>query len=192
MFGREARLPIDIAFGTKSPVAAKTGEYASQLKQALTEAFDRVRDSQDTVHRHQSELYNKKVHGDPFNVGDLVWLHSTVIPTGQSRKLYHPWTGPFRITEKIGDADYRIKEVYGKKPPMVVHFNRLKHCKPGTRLPCVEPGESDDPSQELDTSDHRPPHMFELKLVDGEDPTPLRRSSRACRPPDRLMPVVIF
>ena len=80
MFGREVRLPIDIAFGTKSPVAASPGEYASQLKQALTEAFDRVRDSQGAAHRHQSELYNKKVHGGPFNVDDLVWLHSTVIP----------------------------------------------------------------------------------------------------------------
>ena len=77
------------------------------------------------------------------------------------------------------------------KPPVVVHFNRLKHFKPGTRLPCVEPGESDDPSQELDTSDHLPPHVFELELVDGEDSTPLRRSSRARRPPDRLIPVIV-
>ena len=35
---------------------------------------------------HQKELYDWKRHGD--KVGDLVWLHSTVVPHGFSQKLH--------------------------------------------------------------------------------------------------------
>ena len=135
MFGREARLPIDIAYCTKQPVAESAGGYATRMKQSLTEAYDDVRINQGVSHRKQSQIYNKKVHGEPYSTGDLVWLHNPAVPTGESRKLYHPWTGPYRVIDKISEANYRIKEVYGKKEPSVVHFNRLKLCHPGTRLP---------------------------------------------------------
>ena len=190
MFGREARLPIDIVFGTKSPDPVPVGEYASEMKQALTEAYDGVRKNQEASHRQQSEIYNRRVHGNPYSVGELVWLHNAAIPAGQSKKLHHPWTGPFKVTERIGEADYRIKEVYGKKHA-VVHFNRLKLCKPGTRLPVPIPqdGDTEDEHSLTVPQDSRLHHAFELELVD-EDSTPVRRSTRERRQPDRLMPFV--
>ena len=66
-------------------------------------------------HIRQSEIYNRKVHGEPYNTGDIVWFHNPAVTTRESRKLYHPWTGPYRVIDKISEADYRIKEVYGKK-----------------------------------------------------------------------------
>ena len=57
----------------------------------------------------------EKVHGKSYNVGDMVWLHSTVVPRGKSRKLHHPWKGPFEIVEAIGESDYRIKAQKGKR-----------------------------------------------------------------------------
>ena len=165
MFGREARLPVDIAFGTKQPSSAMVGEYASHTKQALEEAYAAVRSNLNAAHRVQRELYNKKTHGKPYKDGDLVWLHNSAMPPGASRLLANLWTGPYRIVTKLSDLDYKIEEVYGKKPPVIVHFNRLKLCPPGTRLP--------QPLPELDNEEPDTPrttsHQFELELVDNHD-----------------------
>ena len=39
MFGMEARLPIDIAYGTKLHVNTSTGDYATQMKHSLEDAI---------------------------------------------------------------------------------------------------------------------------------------------------------
>ena len=66
-------------------------------------------------HRRQKSFYDEKVHGKSYNVGDMVWLHSTVVSQGKSRNLHHPWKGPFKIVEPIGESDYRIKAHKGKR-----------------------------------------------------------------------------
>ena len=185
MFGREARLPIDIAYGTKLPVQRSTGDYATQMKSSLEDAYASVRMNLNASHRTQSELYNRKVHGKPYATGDLVWLHNPAIHPGESRKLYHPWTGPFRVQEKISEVDYRIKEVYGKKPAQVVHFNRLKLCPPGTRLSRSTPlDENTDAVRQPE-----PRHNFQLELVDNDAPA-VRRSTRDRHPPEFLLPQI--
>ena len=85
MFGREAKLPVDIAFENKQPPSAPVGEYASYTKQALEETYAAVRKNLNAAHRVQSELYNKKTHGKPYKDGDLMWLHSSAIPPGASK-----------------------------------------------------------------------------------------------------------
>ena len=54
------------------------------------------------------------------------------MPRGQCRKLHHPWTGPFKVVECIGECDYKIKSKNGKMI-RVVHFDCLKPFVPGTR-----------------------------------------------------------
>lgn len=94
MFGRQARLPIDLVYGTgtgQSPVS----EYATSTKHALEEAYSMVREKLNAAHCHQKvHVYDKKVHGRPFAVGDLVWLFSPAVPRGQP-KIHHPWSGPY-------------------------------------------------------------------------------------------------
>ena len=75
-------------------------------------------------------MYRKKVHGDQFDQGDLVWLHNPVVPRGQSRKLHCPWTGPFKVVKRLSDAVYRIQDTRPKqkRSRIVVHYDRLKPC----------------------------------------------------------------
>ena len=86
-------------------------------------------------------LYNKKdscsekkgahddrVHGKPFSPGDLVWLHSPAVSRGRSRKLHHPWKGPLKVVERLGESNYKIKSLQGRKKTQIVHFDRLKPC----------------------------------------------------------------
>ena len=83
-----------------------------------------------------------------------------------------PWTGPYRVTAKLSDCDYRVK-LLGSRRVQVVHFNRLKLCAPGTRFddpsPCIQeesPSQSDTPAVS--------PHCFgrDMKLLDYDEPAP--------------------
>ena len=82
-----------------------------------------VREHCKSEHKRQKAIYDEKIHGKPFDLGDNVWLHSPAIPRGQSKKLYRPWKGPFKVVERFGGSVYKIK---GPKGYQCVHFDRLK------------------------------------------------------------------
>ena len=59
------------------------------------------------------------------------------MPKGVGRKLYRLWTGPYRVTKKLGDAVYFIQNTRSARHRHVVRFDRLKHCPKDMRLPAV-------------------------------------------------------
>ena len=66
-----------------------------QLLSSFHDAYALVREHSIGEHRRQKAIYDEKVRGKPFNLGDLVWLHSPAIPRGQcktraSRKMTIP------------------------------------------------------------------------------------------------------
>ena len=79
-----------------------------------------------TKQEHQKQLYDRKVHGKPYEIGDMVWLHSPVVPRGTSRKLFHSWTGPHKVVKCLSDITYHIVNTRSKRQRLVVHFDRLK------------------------------------------------------------------
>ena len=89
MFGGQARLPIDLVYGTGAGQARVT-EYASSTKHALKEAYCNVREKLSAAHYHQKVHYDKKVHGRPFAVGDLVWLFSPMVPPPKIQEASPP------------------------------------------------------------------------------------------------------
>ncbi len=167
MFGRQARLPIDLAYGT--PVKhIPTSEYAKGTKTALEEAYALVQQKLNAAHRVQKTHYDRNVHGQPFSVGDLVWLLSPAVPRGQNRKLYHPWSGPYRVVDKLSESDYHIKKLTGCKKIQVVHYDRLKPCDPDTRWDDLH---LPDPAPPNPTAAGTPPDLFEPDLLDTDDDT---------------------
>ena len=134
MFGRQARLPLDVLYGTYESAIHSPSEHATTLHKQLAEAFALVRSRLATQHQRQKEFYNQKVHGQPYAPGDLVWLHSPVIRRGQSCKLHHPWTGPYKIIKRLSEATYRIQKVEGRRQRKIVHFDRLKPCPANIQL----------------------------------------------------------
>ena len=134
-----------------------------------------------------STTARKKVHGDPYCVDDMVWLHSTTIPKGGSKKFHHPWSGPYRVVTKITDNDYRIESSDEKKRTLVVHFNRLKCCVPGTRFSHPPADTADQPSQ-VRTTPYRCGERIEI--VEALSPDTGRYPSRERRPPDRLVETI--
>ena len=93
MFGREACLPLDLLYHVDMPEPTIRSEYATKMKDSIEKAYNLVKTRFGQKQQTQKEFYDQKCHGDPYAPGDLVWLHSTVVPRGKSRKLLHPWTG---------------------------------------------------------------------------------------------------
>ena len=83
MFGREVRLPVDLQFGTSFCDMLSSDQYVRGL-QNRPYAYQLVRETMGDVQKHQQMLYNRCIHGKPFDAGELVWLHSTVVPIRQS------------------------------------------------------------------------------------------------------------
>ena len=78
-------------YGTGPCDTFTTGEYVCNLRKTLHDAYAIVRERCRVEHMRQKSFYDEKVHGKSYNVGDMVWLHSTVpVPRGKSRKLHHP------------------------------------------------------------------------------------------------------
>ena len=176
MFGRNARLPVDIMFPTEKPAADHVtyGEYAKTMKETMEKAFHTVRDHVGDKQERQKQFYDKKCHGQPFQTGDLVWLHSTVIPRGQAKKLYHPWTGPWKVVKPLSEAVYRIKGPSGSKQRrMIVHFDRLKPCQKGTEFVTLQSRtpvskNTDSMTKELNSNGLKP-NQFVAERIDDDD-----------------------
>ena len=140
MFGREARLPVDLHFGTSFVDTLSHDQYAHSLQNRLAYEYQLVQEKLGAVQVQQRSLYNRSIHGKPFDRGDLVWLHSTVVPSNGHRKLHHQWTGPYIVLERISDLNYRIRQCDDPtKKVSIVHFNRLKKCVQGTRFVDITP-----------------------------------------------------
>eukprot|EP00731_Ephydatia_muelleri_P034801 Em0078g1a len=166
-YNSSAKLPIDLMYGTNQMEPNTTSEYARCLKDALQEAYALVRERCQAEHKRQKELYDQKVHGKPFSPGELVWLHSTAVPRGRSRKLHHPWKGPFKVMERLGETTYKIKNLQGRRKTTFVHFDRLK--------PCVI---SDDKPENTGSREQEPVGT-NLDLVDSDDDDPVQQEEAA-------------
>ena len=84
MYGRQARIPIDIMFGTTSSEHTSPSVYSRKLKESLDNAYQLVRENMGTQLKRQKNFYDRKVHGTPFEKDDLVWLYSPAIPRRSS------------------------------------------------------------------------------------------------------------
>ena len=175
MFGRNARLPVDVMFPTEKPAAdVSYGEYAKMTSETMKKAFHTVREHVGEKQERQKEFYDKKCHGEPFQTGDLVFLHSTVIPRGQNKKLHHPWSGPWRVVKPLSEAVYRIQGPSdSKQRRMIVHFDRLKPCSKGTEFVTLNSkstaNETNLRSKKSATSKDHQPHQYVPENVDYDD-----------------------
>ena len=198
MFGRQVRMPVDVMYGTFTPQPSTVPQYVADLRSNLEAAYQRVRDRMGRKLDRQKEVYDRKAHGEPFEQGDLVWLHTSAVPRGRSKKLHCPWSGPFSIVRRLSDAVYRIQHTKARRQRRVVHFDRLKRCPPDVRIPGTDQPVPPRPPLSPPT----PPIGMTLELLESPDPVPPapavglplappRYPSRVHTAPDRFQAFVV-
>jgi transposase InsO family protein len=129
MFGREASLPLYFVAGRAPGTEGECvdGEYALKVRERLEVAFEIARESSHVAQQRQKRYYDAKVCGQPYKVGDKVWVYNPARTKGISPKLQRRWQGPCTILKKLSEANYVIKRPRARKTE-VVHFDRLKPC----------------------------------------------------------------
>ena len=60
-----------------------------------------------------------------YNKGDAVWMLNEERKIGVTQKLQKPYKGPYVVTKKFNDLDYRI-QMDAKGSSRVLHYNKLK------------------------------------------------------------------
>ena len=128
-FGRSTQLPIDLMLGRIQP--SKRCSYP----QFVEDAHKQLKTTYDIAnhHLHKQHLRQKHIHdqnglGEPFQVGDRVWLYTPVVSKGNTNKFTSFWKGPYTVVDKPGDVSYKIQLIGGTQT-FVVHRNRLKRCR---------------------------------------------------------------
>lgn len=196
MFGRQARLPIDLMYGTGVP-SSSVPEYVAKMCSSLSNAYELVRQRTESNHGRQQELYDHRVHGHPLQPGEEVWLFTPAVPRGKSKKLHCPWSGPYKVVQRLSDATYRVQHLRNHRK-QVVHFDRLKPCsREGGLVDRTGTGdqtltqdlEQQEGATETPTCTSEQTRGYELELVEEDcDQYPSEPSHVVARPLPRLHP----
>uniref|UniRef100_A0A3Q3EDN3 Integrase catalytic domain-containing protein n=1 Tax=Labrus bergylta TaxID=56723 RepID=A0A3Q3EDN3_9LABR len=88
--------------------------YPETLRASLKEAHDHARAALDHSHNRQKHYYDLRRRQATFAVGDLVRVKSHPRSDAQSNftaKLAPLFTGPLRVSQKLGEVNYRLSNL---------------------------------------------------------------------------------
>ena len=89
MFDPQARMPIDIVYGPTPFQPPTMCEYASRLQKSLETTYQQVREQMDLKLDRQKEIHDRRVHGNPFKPGELIWHERVETQTTNQRQCNH-------------------------------------------------------------------------------------------------------
>ncbi|XP_041837251.1 uncharacterized protein LOC121637270 [Melanotaenia boesemani] len=127
MFGREARLPIDLCFGT-SPAGDDSSDYlryVEKLKSDLKRAYELAVTVANKSHDKNKRYYDNRVRNQVLEQGDRVLIRALGMPG--KHKLGDKWhSDPYVIIEKLPDLPvYRVQPEKGKGIVKTLHRDHL-------------------------------------------------------------------
>ena len=170
--GREARLPWDILYGPAPNTPTPLESWVAERKLHMTKVFQMVKEHTGKKQLHQKEYFdrNRKGKFQTFDIGELVMF---LDPSCRSKmgKVHRPWSGPYKVMEKLTDALYKVE--LGPDKVKIVNTERLKKYferrgrTAAAQLPTVgweEDGESDVESELSEQGDES---SDEEQEVDG-------------------------
>ena len=139
MFGRRARLPIDIIFGISHVGRSiMTEEFAHSTRENLQIAFELVRKNLSERVDKQNTNNSKLPPIPEFTPGQKVLVYKPHQSTdGPNPKLIQPWCGPYIICSKLSPMVYRIRHPDDTKQ-VSVHLAHIKSYRPRQSAPAPD------------------------------------------------------
>ena len=125
MFGREARLPIDVCFGTDKQGSVSHSRYVEELKEDLQSAYELSAKSATQVHLRNKRNYEKVMRNQVLAKGDRVLLKNLGLKG--KHKLQSRWNAlPYVVVEKLPDLPaYRVKPDSGMGKLRTLHRDNI-------------------------------------------------------------------
>lgn len=143
MFGREARLPVDLCFGTSLDKAVEShSRYVSKLKEDLHQAYKLASETADKVHQKNKNSYDKRVGFQSLEVGDRVLLKNWGLKG--KHKLQTRWSPiPYKVIGKMPNLPvYQLKKESGIGKVKTVHRDHILPIGQHVRLPISNEGKN--------------------------------------------------
>jgi len=105
-------------------VAEESNEERKVNLDLLDEVREEARIKDEALKRRVEYKYNSKLKPRQFQVADLVMQKAH--PYQLENKLSPKWTGPFRVTEALGNGAYRLETLEGGAIPRTWNATNLK------------------------------------------------------------------
>ena len=105
-------------------VAEDSNEERRMNLDLLDEVGEEARVKAEAVKRRVERKYNSRIRPRQFRGGDLVMRKAHQYE--MQNKLSPKWTGPFRITEALGNGAYRLETLEGGAIPRTWNATHLK------------------------------------------------------------------
>lgn len=146
MYGREARLPVDVCFGTNPDSCDEKSHsrYVSNLKEDLRQAYKLAAAVADKTHQRNKRAYDSRVGSQALESGDRVLVKNLGLQG--KHKLQSRWKDiPYVVVSQMPNLPvYRVKPEDGRGGVKTLHRDHLLPIGQLVRMP-------------RDESDHRQP-----------------------------------
>lgn len=150
LYGREARLPLDVTLLKQSHYPEKSLRDHIHVLISQLEMFRDI--SKTHAEENKSKMknrYDNRAQEVDFQVGDTVWVYIPRLQKGLSRKLMKFWCGPYLLVERTGPVNFRVRNLENHKlliPP--IHVNRMKYAydryiRPNSNEPPGDPDQAE-------------------------------------------------
>ena len=128
MLGREVMMPAALIARPPEEPHRTMVPFVRDLRDALRDAHQRVRDATRSSARTQKIYYDERSKQTVFTEGQLVWMFWPRPPVRQRFcKLQRLWTGPWRIESCKSPLVVVLKHT-AKRAGQTVHVDRLLPC----------------------------------------------------------------
>jgi len=127
VYGCDAMIPVENQESSprfQNFVAEDTNEERRMNLDLLDEVREGARVKAEAVKRRVERKYNSRIRPRQFRDGDLVMRKAHQYE--MENKLSPKWTGPFRITEALGNRVYRLETLEGGAIPRTWNATHLK------------------------------------------------------------------
>ncbi len=126
MFGREPRLPVDVALGNEHLQTEKSyGKFVESLREKLNEAYQIATAEADKASRHQKKMYDRRARDVVLDINDRVLVRRLAFEG--RHKLADRWEETPYVVQKQPDASipvYVVRSEAGGRE-RTLHRNHL-------------------------------------------------------------------
>lgn len=129
MFGRQPRLPVDLAFGLPVDRSTKShSQYVKDLKEGLRESYEIAIKNSAKVAQRNKRRFDKHVVVSTLDVGDKVLVRN--LRLRGKNKLADKWEPDvYVVIRKAGDLPVYVVQPDGKTGPVrTLHRDLLRPC----------------------------------------------------------------
>ena len=132
LYGRWARLPMDVRLLPPSKLSADNSAYRSIIVKNLALAQKWATDHNYKQQQTMKQHYDKKAAPTTLQEGQQVLVHNPTKKKGLSKKLSYHYDGPYTLAEQKSPVQFAVQGMPDRKANLV-HVNRMKAFPEATK-----------------------------------------------------------